>query len=134
MQRQLGRSVFSSHKSKLGKWEASEAKECTVCFTQTQEERYGLYGYAFPLVYSGVLLSSCEAKQLYNTQLEYPQLLKLPETHVALFINPELRYVVCELELEARLFLLNHSHVSLRYYEMGFLPMLKETADVSVPL
>lgn len=31
-------------------------------------------------------------------------------------------------------FLLNHSYVSLRYYEMGFLPMLKETADVSVPL
>lgn len=31
-------------------------------------------------------------------------------------------------------FLLNHAHVSLRYYEMGFLPMLKETADVSVPL
>lgn len=24
--------------------------------------------------------------------------------------------------------------MSLRYYEMGFLPMLKETADVSVPL
>lgn len=43
-------------------------------------------------------------------------------------------YHMCILELEARLLLLNHSYVSLRYYKMGFLPMLKEMADVSVPL
>lgn len=48
--------------------------------------------------------------------------------------QPRVRYVVCGLELQGRLFSLNHSYVSLRYYEMGFLPMLKETADVSVPL
>lgn len=76
----------------------------------------------------------CKATQLYFTLLEWPQLLKLQKTYVALFINPELRYIVCVLVLEARLLLLNHSDVSLRYYEMGFLPMLKETADVSVPL
>lgn len=53
---------------------------------------------------------------------------------MALFIKLELGYVVCVPVPGARLFLLNHSYVSLRYYEMGFLPMLKETADVSVPL
>lgn len=53
--------------------------------------------------------------------------------HVALFIN-----------LSRGIFRVNWSWesdfanritvMSLRYYEMGFLPMLKETADVSVPL
>lgn len=79
-------------------------------------------------------LTSFKATQLQSTLLECPQLLKLQKTYVAMFINPELRYIVCVLVLEARLFLLNHIDVSLRYYEMGFLPMLKETADVSVPL
>lgn len=81
-----------------------------------------------------MFLTRCRATRLHDTLLQCPQLLKLQKTYVAVFIKPELRYIVCVLVLEARLFLLNHSDVSLRYYEMSFLPMLKETADVSVPL
>lgn len=78
--------------------------------------------------------SVCEATWQQHTLLEYPQLFKLQVTHVAMFINTELRYIACVLVLKGRLFPLNHSYASPWYYEMGFLPMLKETADVSVPL
>lgn len=71
---------------------------------------------------------------LYSTRILSTFQAAVNLQYVALFINPELRYIVCVLVLAARLFLLNHSYVSLWYYEMGFLPMLKETADVSVPL
>lgn len=88
----------------------------------------------FHLLSNEVLLTACETAMVYSSVKLSTFQAAGNLQYVALFINPELRYIVCVLELEARLFLLNHSSVSLRYYEMGFLPMLKETADVSVPL
>ena len=128
--------IFSSNDYKVVKCEAAERGRIKwVCLTQTSGDK-GIWKESNPSCFLFSLRGSVLNRMGNQTTLwECPQLLKQQEIlcgPVYQSLSQGISYVYWSWKPD--FFPLNHSYVSLQYYEMGFLPMLKETADVSVPL
>lgn len=112
-------------------WNRRLQKVENVRFTQVQQERNGSIMLCIYSVYNGVLLTGSKATLLLNWNTLNFSSCRKPMWPCLSILSWGISYVNWSWKPDFAYWI---TVMCLRYYEMGFLPMLKETADVSVPL